>query len=257
MTADGYCILKIDDVIYAKYKIKDIIGKGMYGEVFRVEEIATLEKLALKVIKGIDKYKRSAESELDILKVLRYHDVEGTQGCITLLQDFNHGNHVCMLFPIYGPSLFEFLRLNSYQPYPLFQIQSICQQLLKAIAFIHSLNIIHTDIKPENILFVHDQFTVEQNSSTLGHYRLMNNTKIVLIDFGTAVYNSQHNYQSIVSTRYYRPPEVILKLGWTFACDIWAVGCISVELFTGKLLFKTHDDIEHLALMEKILGAFP
>ncbi|EPZ34061.1 Protein kinase-like domain-containing protein [Rozella allomycis CSF55] len=81
----------------------------------------------------------------------------------------------------------------------------------------------------------------------------MSNTKIVLIDFGTAVYNSQHNYHSIVSTRYYRPPE----LGWTFACDIWAVGCISVELFTGKLLFKTHDDIEHLALMEKILGPFP
>jgi hypothetical protein len=43
-------------------------------------------------------------------------------------------------------------------------------------------------------------------------------------------------------------------LGWDEKSDIWSIGCIMAELFTGELLFGTHEDIEHLALMEKILG---
>ncbi len=57
---------------------------------------------------------------------------------------------------------------------------------------------------------------------------------IKLIDFGSATFESDY-HSSIVSTRHYRAPEVILGLGWSFPCDIWSVGCILVELLTGKL----------------------
>mgnify|MGYP005734442977 FL=1 len=61
----------------------------------------------------------------------------------------------------------------------------------------------------------------------------------------------------MVSTRHYRAPEVILGLGWSFPCDIWSVGCIVVELATGEALFQTHDNLEHLAMMERVLGPLP
>jgi dual-specificity kinase len=57
-----------------------------------------------------------------------------------------------------------------------------------------------------------------------------------------------------VSTRHYRAPEIILGLGWSFPCDIWSIGCILVEFFTGDALFQTHDNLEHLAMMEAVVG---
>jgi dual-specificity kinase len=61
-------------------------------------------------------------------------------------------------------------------------------------------------------------------------------------------------HRSVVCTRHYRPPEVVLGLGWSYPCDMWSVGCILVEMYTGEALFQTHDNLEHLALMEAILG---
>jgi dual-specificity kinase len=92
---------------------------------------------------------------------------------------------------------------------------------------------------------------------------------IRLIDFGSAIVDTER-HSSIVSTRHYRAPEVILGLGWSFPCDMyvikpllstlifrWSLGCIFVEFLTGEALFQTHDNLEHLAIMEKILGPIP
>jgi len=46
-------------------------------------------------------------------------------------------------------------------------------------------------------------------------------------------------------------------MGWSYPCDIWSVGCILIEFFTGSALFQTHDNLEHLAMMEKIIGPIP
>lgn len=56
----------------------------------------------------------------------------------------------------------------------------------------------------------------------------------------------------MVSTRHYRAPEIILGLGWSYPCDVWSIGCILVEFFTGEALFQTHDNLEHLAMMEVV-----
>lgn len=58
-----------------------------------------------------------------------------------------------------------------------------------------------------------------------------------------------------MSTRHYRAPEIILGLGWSFPCDIWSIGCILVEFYTGDALFQTHDNREHLAMMEAVIGS--
>ena len=56
--------------------------------------------------------------------------------------------------------------------------------------------------------------------------------QIKVIDFGSATFDANY-HSSVVSTRHYRAPEVILGLGWTFPCDIWSIGCILVELACG------------------------
>jgi len=112
------------------------------------------------------------------------------------------------------------------------------------------MKLTHTDLKPENILLVNDDFELCEEKPG---YRVARDVGVRVIDFGGATFAGDHHSQ-MINTRQYRAPEVILGLGWDEKSDIWSIGCILAELFTGELLFGTHEDIEHLALMEKILG---
>ena len=105
--------------------------------------------------------------------------------------------------------------------------------------------------KPENILLV-DGRTISQR----GGHNIPQSTRIKVIDFGGATYDDEKK-GSIVNTRQYRAPEVILGVGWSMPSDLWSIGCILAELYQGELLFATHDNTEHLALIEKVVGPFP
>lgn len=124
---------------------------------------------------------------------------------------------------------------------------------------------IHTDLKPENILLcdnAYQTFTYNRKipsssqnvSRQATQRRVLLDTEIRLIDFGSATFQDEY-HSSVVSTRHYRAPEIILGLGWSFPCDIWSIGCILVEFFTGDALFQTHDNLEHLAMMEAVVGS--
>jgi dual-specificity kinase len=83
--------------------------------------------------------------------------------------------------------------------------------------------------------------------------KVLHEPLIHIIDFGSAIFNDEY-HSSIVSTRHYRAPEIVLGIGWSFPCDCWSIGCILVELVIGEPLFKTHDNLEHLAMIEKVCG---
>lgn len=128
----------------------------------------------------------------------------------------------------------------------------------------HDLNLIHTDLKPENILLVSNHYQtftynrhIPSSSTTTTRVarqrRVLLDTDIRLIDFGSATFEEEY-HSSVVSTRHYRAPEIILNLGWSYPCDIWSIGCILVEFYTGDALFQTHDNLEHLAMMEAVCG---
>jgi dual-specificity kinase len=107
---------------------------------------------------------------------------------------------------------------------------------------LHDLKLVHTDLKPENILLVNPPTTTCID--------------IRLIDFGSATFEKDY-HSAVVSTRHYRAPEIILGIGWSYPCDLWSIGCILVEFFTGDALFQTHDNLEHLAMMNSVLGQLP
>ncbi|XP_075642482.1 serine/threonine-protein kinase AFC3 isoform X3 [Castanea sativa] len=127
--------------------------------------------------------------------------------------------------------------------------------------YMHDLRLIHTDLKPENILLVSSDYVrlpgyKKVSSDEMLSRCLPKSSAIKLIDFGSAAFDNQ-NHSSIVSTRHYRAPEVILGLGWSYPCDLWSVGCILVELCSGEALFQTHENLEHLAMMERVFGPLP
>ena len=80
---------------------------------------------------------------------------------------------------------------------------------------------------------------------------------IKIIDFGGATYDhEQHN--SIINTRQYRAPEVILNCeDWTKKSDIWSMVCILIEMYTGELFYQAREEVEHLAMIEKQCGPTP
>ena len=208
------------------------------------------------------------------------NDKSNVNKCIHLRDCFDFRNHICIVTDLLGQSVFDFLKGNQFVPFPSTHIQGFARQLFTSVAcesasihiflgandltVLHDLNLIHTDLKPENILLVNAAYqtftynrTIPSSSSSstrsARHRKVLLDPEIRLIDFGSATFDDEY-HSSVVSTRHYRAPEIILNLGWSYPCDIWSIGCILVEFFTGDALFQTHDNLEHLAMMEPVCG---
>merc|ERR1719479_458102 len=82
--------------------------------------------------------------------------------------------------------------------------------------------------------------------------------RLKVIDFGSALFeNTKHGHHHLVQTRHYRAPEVVLGMKWTFPIDIWSIGCIMLEFIYGRMVFNTHDSIDHLSQMITMIGPIP
>ncbi|KAJ3578462.1 hypothetical protein NPX13_g2103 [Xylaria arbuscula] len=260
---DGHYIVVPNVYLASQYHIRKLLGQGTFGKVVQAWDRERKKLVAIKIIRAVQKYRDASRIELRVLQTLKANDSENRNRCIHLRDCFDFRNHICIVMDLLGSSVFDFLKGNNFIPFPNSQIQSFARQLLTSVAFLHDLNLIHTDLKPENILLcdsTYQNFTYNNRripSSTNGKDRqatqrkVLLDTEIRLIDFGSATFDNEY-HSSLVSTRQYRAPEIILGLGWSFPCDIWSIGCILVEFLTGDALFQTHDNLEHLAIIEKV-----
>uniref|UniRef100_A0A1B6IP48 dual-specificity kinase n=1 Tax=Homalodisca liturata TaxID=320908 RepID=A0A1B6IP48_9HEMI len=253
---DGHLIYHHGDILQDRYKIMATLGEGTFGKVVKVKDLQTEHLIALKIIKNVEKYREAAKLEINALDKIAEKDPEGKHLCVKMLDWFDYHGHMCIAFEMLGLSVFDFLKDNNYQPYTLEQVRHISYQLCYAVKFLHDNKLTHTDLKPENILFVDSDYEMTYNSKKKRDVRRVKSSDVRLIDFGSATFDHEH-HSTIVSTRHYRAPEVILELGWSHPCDVWSIGCIIFELYLGITLFQTHDNREHLAMMERILGTIP
>jgi dual-specificity kinase len=257
----------------SRYRVLRLLGDGTFGRVLLAEDLNDRDRreVAVKVIRDVKRYAENAKIESDILKDIRRVDPNGgsTRSAI-MLDNFSHNKHYCMVFQPCGASLYDFLKGNNYRGFWMQDIQSFATQSLEALSFLHSrLRLTHTDLKPENILleamgsprpteFPREAAWQKANRRSSSRNRGSSeylrpvSSRIRLIDFGNATYKDEH-HSSIINTRQYRGPEVILSLGWNELSDVWSMGCILMELYTGELLFGTHENLEHMALMENTL----
>jgi len=260
-------------MLNSRYQSLRLLGDGTFGRVLLARDKRDNRQVAVKVIRDVKRYVENARIEADILKDIRRADPMGEGSRSAIMRDaFLHQRHFCLVLDLMGPSLYDFLKRNAFRGFWMQDIQSFARQSLEGLAFLHGrLQITHTDLKPENILlatmeaarpaeFPREASWQEARRSSRSRspsvYMRPASSEIKLIDFGNATYDDQH-HSSIINTRQYRGPEVILSLGWNERSDIWSLGCILMELYTGELLFGTHENLEHLALMERVLQPLP
>ncbi|WBW72188.1 dual specificity protein kinase Lkh1 [Schizosaccharomyces osmophilus] len=238
-----------------RYTVIRLLGHGTFGKVIQCYDQVQGRHVAIKVTRAIPKYREASLIELRVLQTISQNDPTNENKCIELKDYFDYRKHICIVTDLFGWSVFDFLKNNNYIPFSLFHIQSLAHQLFKSVAFLHEIGLVHTDLKPENVLLVSNASKNVRLPYRNYSQKILNNTEIRLIDFGSATFEDEY-HSSVVSTRHYRAPEIILGVGWSYPCDIWSLGCIIVELFTGQALFQTHEDNEHLAMMEKVIGPF-
>jgi serine/threonine protein kinase len=175
--------------------------------------------------------------------------------CIHLLNWFDHRNHICLVSELLGMCVYDFLKENEFAPFPRHHIQDFARQLFGSVAcksshprrpywsltlaptVLHDLRLIHTDLKPENILLVNNDFNVvqvpipgkvcdnahqnlpclkiSQRNGASRPKKILRSTDIRLIDFGSATFESEY-HSTVVCTRHYRAPEIILGALSTF-----------------------------------------
>ncbi|KAK4231544.1 dual specificity protein kinase lkh1 [Podospora fimiseda] len=262
---EGHYIVVPDNDLTDRYQMIKLLGQGTFGKVVQARDKRRNKLVAIKIIRSVQKYREASKIELRVLETLKMNDAANRNRCIHLRDCFDYRGHICIVMDLLGQSVFDFLKSNNFVPFPNSQIQSFARQLLTSVAFLHDLNLIHTDLKPENILLCHNEYQtftynrkIPSSSSNVSRQatqrRVLLDTEIRLIDFGSATFQDEY-HSSVVSTRHYRAPEIILGLGWSYPCDIWSIGCILVEFYTGDALFQTHDNLEHLAMMEAVVDS--
>uniref|UniRef100_A0A3Q3W561 non-specific serine/threonine protein kinase n=1 Tax=Mola mola TaxID=94237 RepID=A0A3Q3W561_MOLML len=155
----GYHHVKIGDLFNGRYHVIRKLGWGHFSTVWLAWDIQEKRFVAMKVVKSAEHYTETALDEIKLLRSVRNTDPSDPcrEKVVQLLDDFKisgtNGTHVCMVFEVLGYHLLKWIIKSNYQGLPLPCVKSIVQQVLKGLDYLHTkCKIIHTDIKPENIL---------------------------------------------------------------------------------------------------------
>uniref|UniRef100_A0A8C2AWK3 non-specific serine/threonine protein kinase n=1 Tax=Cyprinus carpio TaxID=7962 RepID=A0A8C2AWK3_CYPCA len=155
----GYHHVKIGDLFNGRYHVIRKLGWGHFSTVWFAWDIQGKRFVAMKVVKSAEHYTETALDEIKLLRAVRNTDQNdpSREKVVQLLDDFKisgvNGTHVCMVFEVLGHHLLKWIIKSNYQGLPLPCVKSIIRQVLQGLDYLHTkCKIIHTDIKPENIL---------------------------------------------------------------------------------------------------------
>ena len=232
-------------LLNGRYRVLDKVGEGTFGKVYLCFDRSRNMKVAIKVIKAVDRYVDAARIEADVLNSIfwRAEKTGERTHCVVLLKSFDYYGHPCLVFPAYDGSLYDLLRKRHYAGLVLGDVRAIGKQLMAGLRFLHAQEIVHTDLKPENILM--RSLVMEKTEDGWNKAVVLDDATVRIIDFGRAVRRGDRRPRT-VCTRHYRPPVVLLGVPWSRTVDIYSAGLILFELYVGEPLFQTHETTEHL-----------
>lgn len=201
-----------------RYKIVDTLGEGGMANVYLATDIILQRKVAVKVLrmdlqndqKTVQRFQREAlaTSELSHPNIVSILDVGAEKGMQYLVMEY-----------VDGPNLKEYI--HEHNPLTLDRVIEIMDQILSAIALAHQHNVIHRDLKPQNIL-------------------MDPSGRVKVADFGIAIALSQQSItqtNSLLGSVHYMSPEQARGSMATKQSDIYSLGIILYELITGDVPF--------------------
>ena len=229
-------INELNDSPEKKYKFIDIIGTGSFGTVYLAQNLYTKEKVAIKkIIKSKEDYLSDNEilDEIEILKNLEHPDIVKIIEFYNTEEAFYIVNEYCEYGELYDQVNNELSEI---------QICVIFRQILSGLAYLHSNNVAHRDLKLENIMISDIEYVKIKKEKYFD---------IKIIDFGTArIFDKNKIGKAIVGSCYYIAPEV-LKKNYNIECDLWSAGVILYMLLVGIPPFDGSTDSQIISKVKK------
>ncbi|PNF28008.1 Cyclin-dependent kinase-like 2 [Cryptotermes secundus] len=217
-----------------KYENISVVGEGSYGLVMKCRHRETGQLVAIKKFIETEEdqnVRKMALREIRMLKKLRHENL------VNMIEVFRRKRRFYLVFEYMDHTILDELEDNT-RGLGEETSRKYIFQVLRGIDFCHANNIVHRDVKPENVLV-----------SQLG--------VIKLCDFGFArlLATPGATYTDYVATRWYRAPELLVgDTKYGREVDIWAVGCLFAEMMSGDPLFPGDSDIDQLYQITKLLG---
>ncbi|CAL1712535.1 unnamed protein product [Somion occarium] len=299
---NGYCPVVPGDVL-GSYRIFRKLGWGVYSTVWLAESQGSPDLFALKLMTRVATEAQGQLHELEFLQRIRDQSPlhPGHAHVIQMKDNFYHqgphGRHLCVVTEPLFQSMSNFLPRFPHKIMPPRLVRSVARQIVLGLQYLHDeCNIIHTDIKPDNVLMVapNSQNFFRDNHSGLGNPPetfvarsplggtitrtrsdpllspipesvsldddIWNHLKVKITDLGIACWAnkvSQH-FTEIIQSPPLRAPEVAIGAGWGTPADIWSLGCTTYELYMGQALIP--EDVDELLvppLHVSLFGQYP
>ncbi|KAH6899170.1 CMGC/DYRK/PRP4 protein kinase [Coprinopsis sp. MPI-PUGE-AT-0042] len=246
-----YRVILGEQIDGGRYQVSSLLGKGMFAQVVRcrvlkdehgvdiVSPEGAGEEVAIKIIRCQETMYKAGLKEAQILQKLRALDPEDKKHLVRLERTFEHRGHLCLVFENMSMNLREVVkRFGKDVGLNIRAVRAYAHQLFLALGLLKKANVMHADIKPDNIL-VNEQ-----------------KTQLKLCDLGSASDASENDITPYLVSRFYRAPEIILGVPYDPSLDMWSIGCTLYELYTGKILFPGRSNNQMLRLMMELKGRF-
>ncbi|KAI6712638.1 hypothetical protein JHW43_004866 [Diplocarpon mali] len=230
-----YSIVPGDHLSY-RYEIVDVLGKGSFGQVVRCVDHKNGGLVAVKIIRNKKRFHQQALVEVNILQKLREWDPKNRHSMVNFTQSFYFRGHLCISTELLDMNLYEFIKSNGFKGFNLKIVRRFTKQILSSLLLLKQHKVIHCDLKPENVLLAHPL-----------------HSEIKVIDFGSSCFENEKVY-TYIQSRFYRSPEVILGMTYGMPIDMWSLGCILAELYTGVPIFPGENEQEQLACIMEVFG---
>ncbi|XP_041448739.1 SRSF protein kinase 3 isoform X2 [Drosophila obscura] len=188
-----------------RYHVIRKLGWGHFSTVWLCWDLQEKRYVAIKIVKSAPHFAETAKDEIKILRTVRETDPSNPrrQKTVQMLDDFKisgvNGTHICMVFEVLGDNLLKLIRKSNYRGIPLANVKAITRQILEGLDYLHTAcKIIHTDIKPENVLLCVDEPHVRSMATEATKLYCMNSKM----------------YPSLVSRapKEYREPQITGKM---------------------------------------------